>query len=200
MFTLYAAKNTVAVASHIALEETGLPYTLAWIDFAKTQQQSDAYRAINPKGRVPALVTGDDIITETPAILEFIAETAGALLPEGTLPRARVRELMSYCGSTFHVNHAHKLRGERWSDDAAAHASMSAKVPQTMAESCAFVESQLSGGWFATDYSIADIHLYSVCRWLEGDAVDITAFPRLNAHFQAMQNRPAVQRIEAAHG
>ncbi|MEL6959672.1 MAG: glutathione S-transferase N-terminal domain-containing protein, partial [Pseudomonadota bacterium] len=92
MLTLYVAKNTIAVAAHIALQETGLPYQVKWISFAESGQRSPDFLSINPKGRVPALISGDDVITETPAILEFIAETAGLFIPSSISARARVRE------------------------------------------------------------------------------------------------------------
>ncbi len=69
MFTLYYALNTCALASHIALKDSGAPYDLRRVDFRSTQQQSPDYVAINPKARVPALVTPRGILTETPAIL-----------------------------------------------------------------------------------------------------------------------------------
>ena len=201
MFTLFAAKGTVAVAPQIALEETGLPYGLKWISFADNGQRTADYLSVNPKGRVPALVTDDGVLTEAPAILEFIAELTGQLMPEDTFKRARVREMMSYLSSTMHINHAHSVRGARWSDDPAAHASMAVKVPETMAASSAYVETCLpESGWVVGEYSIADLHLYNVCRWLAGDGVDIANYPKLAAHFAAMQARPAVAKVADAHG
>ena len=200
MFTLFAARQTIAVASHIALEDSGLPYQITWIDFAKGEQTGPDYLAINPKGRVPALVTDQGTLTETPAILEYIAGVSGQMMPDDPFERAKVRECMAYCASTFHVNHAHKLRGSRWSDDPAAHTSMRAKVPDTMAASCAYIDGQLTGDWWVSSYSVADIHLYAICRWLAGDGVDIATYPHLKAHFDRMQTRPATQSVEAAHG
>src|SRR5580700_7441826 len=75
VFTLYHALNTCALASHIALKDAGAPYDLRRVDFRTTQQQSPDYVAINPKARVPALVTPRGILTETPAILAFIAQS-----------------------------------------------------------------------------------------------------------------------------
>lgn len=201
MLTLYAAKNTVALSVHLALEETGLPYRISWINFKTNDQRTPDYLAINPKGRVPALVTEHGVLTEAPAILDYIAETTGHLMPADPFQRGKVREMMGYLAATMHPNHAHGLRGERWSDDPAAHASMKAKVPETMAQSSAYVESCLPGrGWIVGSYSIADIHLFNVCRWLEGDGVDINTYPKLAAHFAAMQARPAVARVAADHG
>jgi len=200
MFTLFAAKNSVAFASHVALEETGLPYQIHWLNMEASEQTKPDFLAINPKGRVPALQTADGILTETPAILTFIAQTSGKLLPVTPFAQAKAHETLSYCASTFHVNHAHKLRGSRWSDDTAAQATMFAKVPETMSASCAYFEDILTNDWVAETYSIADIHLHSICRWLSGDGVDIADFPKLTAHFDRMQARPAVARVETAHG
>src|SRR5690606_37700330 len=73
MFTLYYAPNTCALATHIALLDAGAKYELKRVDFSKSEQQSPEYLAINPKGRVPAMVTPRGILTETPALLVFVA-------------------------------------------------------------------------------------------------------------------------------
>jgi glutathione S-transferase len=75
MFKLYCAPGTCALASHIALAEVGAAYTTEKIDFKSNQQNSPEYLAVNPKGCVPALVTDRDILTETPAMLAYIAQS-----------------------------------------------------------------------------------------------------------------------------
>src|SRR2546428_15159 len=75
MIKLYYAADTCALASHIALEEAGAEYASVRIDFAREEQRSPDYLAINPKGRVPAMVTDRGILTETPAMLAFIAQS-----------------------------------------------------------------------------------------------------------------------------
>src|SRR5690348_15931525 len=75
MLTLYFAQGTCALASHIALEDSGTPYETKRVDFGKNAQQSPDYLAINPKGRVPALATPQGILTESPAILVYIAQS-----------------------------------------------------------------------------------------------------------------------------
>ena len=75
MFKFFYAPNTCALASHIALEEAGAEYEAVRVDFKANAQRAPEYLAINPKGRVPSLVTSDGILTETPAILAFIAQT-----------------------------------------------------------------------------------------------------------------------------
>jgi glutathione S-transferase len=75
MLTLYYATNTCALASHIALEEAGAAYETRWVDFGAAEQTKPEYLKINPKGRVPALVTERGALTETPAILAYIAQS-----------------------------------------------------------------------------------------------------------------------------
>ena len=77
VFTLYYAAHTCSLASHIALEDAGAKYNLKRISFSKIEQQSPAYLEVNPKARVPAMMTPRGILTETPAMLAFIAQLSG---------------------------------------------------------------------------------------------------------------------------
>lgn len=199
--TLHLAPGTIALASHAALEEVGAEHRLAWLNFKAGDQGSDAYLAVNPKGRVPALETPRGVLTETIAILEWIAETYpdAALMPSDPWARARARETMTYLASTAHVNHAHKLRGHRWADDPAAHEAMRAKVPETMAASAGWLEARMEGDWVVGRFSVADLYLWAVTRWLEGDGVPLGGYPRLRAHHDRVRARPAVARAEAMH-
>jgi glutathione S-transferase len=117
MFKLYYAPGTCALASHIALQEAGAAYTAERVDFKSNQQNSPEYLAINPKGRVPALVTDRGILTETPAMLVFIAQSfpQAKLAPlDDSYTFAQVQAFNSYLCSTVHVAHAHKTRSYRW--------------------------------------------------------------------------------------
>ncbi len=135
MLTLYFARGTCALASHLALEYAGADYRTHRIDFANKQQQSPEYLRLNPRGRVPALVTGRGVLTETPALLLFIAQSfpAANLAPlEDAFELARVNEFNSYLCSTVHVAHSHRMRAYRWADDELAIESMKRKVPQNI--------------------------------------------------------------------
>src|SRR5215204_6725561 len=108
MLKLYYAPGTCALASHITLAEAGADYTTERIDFKTNQQNSPEYLAINPKGRVPALVTDRGILTETPAMLAFIAQSfpKAKLAPlEDLFAFAGVQAFNSYLASTVHVEH-----------------------------------------------------------------------------------------------
>ena len=201
---LYYAPGSCAVASHIALEESGAVYDTRQLDFRQQEQRSPAYLAINPKGRVPALVTDRGVITETPAILAFIAQShpAAGLAPlDDPFMFARMQAFNSYLCSTVHVAHAHRMRGSRWADDAGAIAAMRQKVPQNMADCFQLIEDDmLAGPWVLGEvYSVADIYLYTLSTWLEGDGVDIRRFPKVAGFHDRMAERPAVRKVESLH-
>ncbi|WP_108485365.1 glutathione S-transferase family protein [Oceaniglobus ichthyenteri] len=203
MFTLYYAKGTAALPVHIALQEAGADYDLRLIEFSNQDQLKPEFLKINPKGRVPALVTDQGILTETPAILAFIAQSFGAanLIPSTPYGFAKAQEFNAYLAATVHVAHAHKMRGTRWSDDAGCVASMQAKVAQNMADCADFIENNcLEGPWvMGAQYTICDPYLFLIARWLRGDGVDDTAFPRILAHRARMEARPAVQDVLKHH-
>ncbi len=199
---LYYAPGTISIAVAIALEEAGLTYEPVKLDFASGEQTTPAYAQINPKGRVPALVVEGGILTETGALLDFIAAKApdAGLVPADAVMAARMREVMYYLASTMHVNHAHKMRGSRWADKKSSWADMKGKVAETMTTSCAYIENSGLRGPFVLgeNLSLADIYLYVVCSWLEGDGVDVSAFPKIVTFRAAMEARASVQAVKAA--
>ena len=201
MTTFYYAPGTCALAVRIALEEAQLPYTLERLDFASAQQRSPEYLAINPQGRVPALVTQEGVITETPALLAYVAQICpqAQLAPATPFGFARMQELNSYLASTVHVAHAHRLRGNRWADDPAAIAAMQRKVSANMRDCFAYLEMQyLQGPWvLGEQFTVSDAYLFTVSTWLKNDDVDIAQFPKVQAHQQRMLARPSVQRAMA---
>src|SRR4029453_18289512 len=89
-FYFNLAPNPTKVA--LFLEEAGLPYELVPIDTRKGQQHSPEYRAINPNGKVPAIVDGDVTMFDSNAILLYLAEKTGKFLPPNT-PQARAQPL-----------------------------------------------------------------------------------------------------------
>lgn len=203
MLTLYYAPATCALASHIALEQAGADYRIERVDFKTTQQRSPEYLKLNPKGRVPALVTEHGVLTETPAILLYIAQRhpQAALAPfDDPWALAQLNSFCSYLCSTVHVSHAHGRRGARWADDPAAWESMKAKVPQTVGDGFSMIETEyFKGPWVMGErYTIADPYLYTLATWMEGDGVDPARFPKVAEHRARMAALPAVQKVLAA--
>lgn len=204
MLKLFYAPGTCALASHIALEETGAQYETARLDFSQGDQRKPEYLKVNPKGRVPALITDRGILTETPAILVYIAQSfpAAKLAPlSDPFALAQAQAFNSYLCSTVHINHAHRPRGSRWADDPAAIEAMKRKVPQNMTECFELIEREMfAGPWVMGEtYSICDPYLFTVAGWLESDSVDIARFAKIQAHRERMLARPAVNKVVAAH-
>lgn len=199
---LYYTPNTCALASHIALEQSGAKYQARRVDFAKQEQRSAEYLRINPKGRVPALVTDRGTLTETPAILAFIAQRfpEANLAPSDPFSFAEAQSFNSYLCATVHVAHAHRMRGNRWADDQAAIEAMKKKVPQSVGDCFAIIEHEmLKGPWvLGANYSICDMYLFTLAQWLEIDGVDAAQFPKVADHRDRMSKLPVVVKTIAA--
>ncbi len=200
---LYYTPHTCALASHIALEQAGADYQIKRIDFSKNGQRAPEYLRVNPKGRVPALVTPRGILTETPAILTFISQSfpAARLAPlDDTFALAQVQSFNSYLCSTVHVAHAHRMRGYRWSDDPAAIEAMKKKVPQSVGECFELIENEmLQGPWvMGATYTVCDMYLFTLAQWLEADGVDLRRLPKVADHRRRMSENPVVARVIAS--
>src|SRR5690242_13618675 len=103
----YFSPGAVSMATHIALEEVGIAYTLEPVLLREGQHLSEQYRRVHPLARVPALeIEAGVVLTETPALLGYLAELAPelGLLPQTGLERARANEWMSLLSSAVHVS------------------------------------------------------------------------------------------------
>src|SRR5260370_19994607 len=178
MLTLYYAPDTISLATHILLEEVGATYSTVRIDFKTTQQRSPEYLKINPKGRMPALVTDRGILTETPAMLVFVAQSLGRpdlALIDDPFAFAQVQAINAFLCSSLHINHAHRMRGPRWVDanDSAAIAAMQRHVPVSVSANYDLIErDMLKGQWVMGErYTICDAYPFPREQWLAQDRV-----------------------------
>jgi glutathione S-transferase len=186
--TFYFAPGSSSMAPHIALHEIGVPFESKPVSFARKEQREPAFRAINPEGKVPALVVEGRLLTEVLAILFYLAKRhpEAELLPDGDLEaEAQVLSWMSFIASTIHP------------------ARRAGIDPFRAAFSVA--EARLGAREWAVDrYSIADIHLFRLFwRFRNAFHPEPAEYPNLAAHYDRMMARPAVQRtleVEAAIG
>lgn len=204
MLKLYYAPGTCALAAHIAIEESGADYEAIALDFSIKQQMSPEFLAINRKARVPVVVTDEGVLTETPAILAFIAQSYPdvQLAPlDNPFEFARIQAFNNFLSSTVHVAHAHKLRGNRWADEELSLEDMNRKVPENMASLMQMIEDEMFvGPWvMGESYTICDPYLYTIARWLKSDRVDVSNFPTIQNHMANVEARPAVQAILHHH-
>jgi glutathione S-transferase len=202
---LYFSPGAVSMATHIALEELGRPYELEPVLIKENQQRSDRYLRVHPLGRLPALeVEPGLVLTETPALLTYIADLAPQLelLPRDTLGRARAHEWMSLAASTLHPTFISSYRPDRYTADAAAHAALRVDGKARFFELLRYVDAKLPAQGFVLSerYSLVDAYLTVFFLWarrLELPVGELSRYGRLAGTVLA---RPAVRRALEQEG
>ncbi|HEY6078366.1 MAG TPA: glutathione S-transferase N-terminal domain-containing protein [Polyangiaceae bacterium] len=202
---LYYSPGAVSMATHIALEELGAPYRLEPILIREGQQLRESYRRVHPLGRVPALeVAPDAILTETPALLGYIADQAPALelLPREPLQRARANEWMSLLSSAVHVAFISFFRPQRYTSDEAAVAALKVDGKQRFFELLRHVETRLpeSGFVLGDRYSLCDSYLSVFFLWARRFELPVAELPRYARLLSQVLPRPAVRRALEQEG
>jgi glutathione S-transferase len=207
MMKLYYAPGSSSLAPHIVLEETGARYELSRIDLASGQQNSPEYLRINPKARVPALTDGDWVLTETPAILRYIAarHPSAGLWPWEPREEARCAEWLNWLSSTIQPAVGHVLRASRYAADPRAVEDVASTGRKTARELWQAVEEKIGAGPWALGerYSVADPYLVVCWSWGRGRILGFDMpgdFPRWTEHARRLAARPAVQRAFATEG
>lgn len=200
---LHFSKGSSSLAAHILLTEVGARFKAVEVSIAARDHQSPGFLAINPKGRIPALETPQGVITENPAILEYVAtmHPQADCLPQGRFALAEARSLCSYLASTVHVAFAHFRRGGRWADTPASHADMAQVAGRNLRSCAALLDQRLALSPWALDhgYSFCDPYLFLMQHWLRMTGQSLVATPRLQAHCTAMLARPATQSVLALY-
>jgi len=201
MIRLFYSLGSCSLASHIALEEAGAAYEAVRTNVREKANLTPEFLAINPKGRVPALATDQGVLTETVAILAWVAQAfpQAKLAPTDPWAFAQAQAFNAYLASTVHVAHAHRHRGYRWADEESSFADMTRKVPQTVGACFQLIEDELFEGPYVLGdtFSICDGYLFTIADWLEGDGVDPQQFPKVHAHRERIRARPAVSKVLA---
>ena len=189
MLTLYFSPGSSSMATHIALNEIGVPLEAKLTALHEHKNRAPDYLAVNPEGKVPTLMIDGRPLTEVAATLWYLARRypEANLLPQyGDIEgEARVISWMSFIASTIHP--ARRTGDERWRE--------------------VFVLANQRLGpseWTVDRYSIADIHLFRL-YWRFVDTLHPApgAYPNLSGHYDRMMARPAVQKTlkaEAAIG
>ena len=182
MLTLYYAPGSSSFAAHIALNEVGAPFEGRRLSIPDKETRTPDYLALNPAGKVPALLIDGRVLTEVAAILFYLAKRfpeAGLLPGDDDIEgQAQVISWMSFVASGLHPV---------WSK------GLDLAMPAFEVADQRLGDRQ----WAVDDYSIADIHLFRL-YWRFAGANDLPSLPNLKRHHDQMMQRPAVIRtIEA---
>lgn len=192
---LYYAPGACSLASHIALAESGLAFSVEKVNLRETPHRTESgadFAAINPKGYVPALVLdGGELLTEGAAILQYVADQAperGLAPANGTLARYRLQEWLNFIATEIH-----KSFGPMWNPQSsqevkdATWAKLSARFDWIVGE--LGEQDYLLGA-----FSVADAYLFTCLNWTSFLKIELTPWPALVAYQTRIAARPAVQQ------
>lgn len=196
---LYFSPGACSLSPHIVLREVGLPFTMEKVDLrSKLTASGGDYSAINPKGYVPALDTGDGVLTEGPAIVQFLADRvpeSNLVPPAGSMERYRLISWLNFIGTEVHKNYS-PLFNPAASDDTrtTALANLSRRY--------AYLNDELAGKDYllGAQYSVADVYLFVITNWARMVKLDLSACPNVLALHKRVGARPAVQEAMRAEG
>ena len=201
---LHYSPGSCALGIHVLLEETGAPFTLARIDFAAREQYGEAYRALNPKSKVPLLQLDDgSVMTEFQAIATYLARThtEKQLIPSSPLAEARMYEALDYVVGTIHQDGFRRVfRPNYFSPSEAGYEAVKARGKEVVTAGLDLIDGTLAGrDCLAGDFSIADAALFYVAWWTIA-RVKWPAPDRVAAHYERMRARPSVAKALADEG
>ena len=196
MIDLYTAATPNGHKVSIALEELALPYTLKILDFAKNEQKQPDFLAINPNGRIPAIVDhaeDDFAVFESGACLIYLAETTGQLMPSDRKGRSRVLQWLM-----FQMGGIGPMMGQANVFYRYFPEKIQAAIDRYQGESRRLfrvLDGHLQDHeYLAGDYSIADIANWAWVRTHKWSGVSVDELPHLQRWIDAIRARPAVQR------
>ena len=202
-YTLFYSPGACSLSCHIALEESGLAYERRRFSSTNGETESPEYRAINPRGRVPALRFEDGtLLTEAAAILGYIADQVPEkkLMPaHGTLEYARAREWMGFLASSVHPAIRSVFRPDKFAEGDAAKEEVRARGRRWLSTYFADIEGRLTGQQYALgdSFSLVDAYLVVFHKWSARPLAQpaIPPMPAFDAAMSRVYARSAVAKI-----
>ena len=196
MIDLYTAATPNGFKASVALEELGLPYEVHYLQLSKHEQTAASYLKINPNGRIPAIVdreAGDFAVFESGAILIYLAEKTGKLMPADVKGRSRVIQWLMFQMSGIgpmmgQANVFFRYWPEKYQPAIDRYQNESRRLFEVL-------DGQLKDHEFlAGDYSVADIANWCWVRSHDWSGVSVDGLEHLQRWLKTVGERPAVQR------
>ena len=196
---LYYSPGACSLSPHIVARETGVAIDLERVDNkAKKTETGADYWQINPKGQVPVLALDDgELLTEGPAIVQYIAEQAKSdLMPvAGSKERYRVIEWLNFITSEVHKSFTPLFKPN--TPDA-----YKPIVKENLAARFSYIDQQLAGKTYllGDKFTVADAYLFTVLRWSSLQQIDLSRYPNITAYMGRVGERPKVKEALQAEG
>ena len=201
---LYYSPGACSLVSHIALEETGAEYHAERVMLAEGQHLTADYQRINPHARVPALDVEGQVITESVAILNYIAHrwnAPGSVPIDDPLAAARTNQLLGWFASSVHIGFAQVWRAERFTGDESVHLAIQSGGHDVLERYFSEIEALCSDGWAVPGHcTAADSYLLTFFRWGRRIGNDMSVYPRWQGLAGRVLERPAVRKALATEG
>lgn len=198
---LYYMPGACPLATHIVLEWIGEPYEAQAVP--RTELKQPEFLALNPVGSVPVLVDGDLVLTQSVAILEYLAEKypKAGLMPQDLIGRAETRRWLGLVNADLHKAFGLVFGKAKYSNDSACQDQLAASGTAAAMQLFAILDKQLEGKeWVTGTRSIVDPYLYTVTSWAYKLGMDLSAFRNLQAFYSRMEADPGVQAARKAEG
>lgn len=198
---LYYLPSACPLATHIVLEWIGKPYEAQPV--GRDELKQAPFLALNPLGAVPVLVDGDMVLTQSSAILEYLAELhpEAALMPENLREKAETRRWLGFCNADLHRTFNLVFAVGYYTDNADFQHQLITKTAAKLVQMFGIMDKQLEGRqWVTGKRSIADPYLYTILRWTHAKNIDIANMKNLQAFVSRMNTDPGVRAALAAQG
>lgn len=197
---LFYKPGACSLASHIALRESGMDFSLVGVDLAKKQlENGEDFWQVNPKGQVPALLLDDNtLLTEGVAIMQYIADTKAdrqLLAPTGSIARYKTLEWLNYIATELHKGFTPLFRPDTPED-------FKPTVRALLEKKLSYVNDALRDNeWISGNrFTIADGYLFTVLRWTRAVKLDMSGLKNIEAYMARVAARPGVTAAMAAEG
>ena len=201
----YYSPGACSFAAQVALTKTGIDYATVAVPVRERANLRPEYLAVNPRGRIPALVVDGRLLTETTAIIGYLDERfpEAALLPRaGLWERAKAAEWLSYFSSTVHPLYRAYWKPDWFTPDESAHKTLSAGADQRLVQLFAEIDAALATQSFLLGERATAVDYYAAvfARWGSVLSVPSEKHPRLWAWLQRVVALPEVQAAAAREG
>jgi glutathione S-transferase len=201
---LYYSPGACSLASHLAIEDVGLPYEAVRINTSQGEQRKPDYLAINPRGRVPTVIVDGNVLTENVGILTYFGGgyPKANIWPKDTWHQAKAVSTMAWLSNTVHPTFAQMFRPERYVDDDPSRESLKGKARNTYWDHLKEIDGLLAGRKWAvgTGYSVVDGYLLVFYRWGNRNQFPVKTLANYAALMNRVLARPTVKKVMADEG
>jgi glutathione S-transferase len=202
---LYYSQGSCSLLVHMVLEELGVAAQSVKVNLEGGEHRGAAYRAVNPKGKVPALATDEGILTECVAIVEWLLDRHGdgtLLARSGTWARAKTMEQVATLATEIHPLFNRFFHAADFSGDPAVQEAVKSRGTERLVAWFREQDALLAGPWWSGGAAptVADHYFAVVARWGRWFDPPATRLPRIEPFLNRLAARPAVARALAREG